>query len=81
MLYQDSIYYDFAKKMNLNLNYFKDDMQKKITVKTLLKNKDLLISNEIYSTPMFIVNNKVLDGKYAIDYLEDVIIDELKSFD
>ena len=46
--------------------------------KCRLNNKDLLISKKIYSTPTYIVNGKVLDGKHAIDYLEDVIIEELK---
>lgn len=79
LLYKDSIYYDFAKKLNLNLNDFKDSFHNKMVLKRLLENKNLLILKKIYSTPTFIVNNKVLDGKHAIDYLEEVIIEELKS--
>ena len=44
-----------------------------------LKTKKQLISKQIYSTPTFIVNNKVLDGKYAINYLENVINEELNN--
>ena len=54
-------------------------MQDKAILKRLLKNKDLLASNKIYSTPTFIVNNKVLDSKYSIDYLEDVISKQLNA--
>jgi hypothetical protein len=35
--------------------------------------------NEIYSTPTFLVNGKILNETYAIDYLEDVLIEEMKS--
>jgi len=79
LLCKDSIYYDFAKKLNLNLNDFKDDFQNKMVLKRLLENKNLLLLKNIYSTPTFIVNGKVLDGKHAIDFLEEVIIEELKS--
>ncbi|MCK4662326.1 MAG: thioredoxin domain-containing protein [Bacteroidales bacterium] len=78
-LYNDSIYYDFAKKIDLDLEKFKKDMQDKNILKTLLQNKDKLILKEIYSTPTFIVNGNVLDNKYSINYLENVIIQELKK--
>ena len=42
-------------------------------LKNLMINKERLITKGIYSTPTFIVNGKVLDNKYAIHYLEDVI--------
>ena len=74
-----SIYNDLAKNIGLDINRFKSDMQDKTILRKLLKNKDLLASNKIYSTPTFIVNNKILDGKYAIVYLENVIIDELNA--
>ncbi|MFA6925014.1 MAG: thioredoxin domain-containing protein [Bacteroidales bacterium] len=77
LLNKKSIYFDFAKTIGLDINKFKTDMQDKTVLRKLLKNKEMLISNNIYSTPTFIVNNMVLDGKYAVDYLEDVIIKEL----
>lgn len=78
LLHQDSIYYDFAKKIGLNINEFNKDMKDNQALKKLLNNKEHLISNEIYSTPTYIVNGKVFADKYAVDYLEDVIIKELK---
>lgn len=76
LLHQDSIYHDFANKLYLDLDEFRKDIEDNQILKRLLQNRDLLISNEIYSIPTYIVNGKVLDDKYAIDYLEDVIIEE-----
>lgn len=79
LLQNDSIYFEFAKELGLNMNEFKKDMKDKNILKGLIVNKELLISNGIYSTPTFIVNGKILDNKYAIDYLEDVIIKDLNN--
>jgi len=78
-LNESLIYFDFAKAIGLNINKFKTDMEDKTVLKKLLINKELLVSNKIYTTPTFIVNNLILDGKYAVDYLEDVIKKELDS--
>lgn len=78
LLHQDAIYVNLAKKTGLDLEKFNEDMADKQILKKLLKNKNLLINNNIYSTPTYIVNGKVLSDKYAIDYLEDVIIEEIK---
>jgi len=80
LLSNDSIYYEFAKKIGLDLNKFKLDMQDKSLLKPLLNNKDFLIANQIYTTPSFIVNNKVLNRKYAINYLEEIIDEELEKY-
>ena len=42
--------------------------------------KRYLINHGIYSTPTFVVNNKVIEGEYISDYLEDIIINEF-NFD
>jgi len=42
-------------------------------------NKKYLVENNIYTTPTFIVNDKILDHKYSIHYLEDLIIEELNK--
>ncbi|MCD6111938.1 MAG: thioredoxin domain-containing protein [Bacteroidales bacterium] len=64
--------------MDLDITTFTKDINNTKILKNLIKNKELLISKNIYSTPTFIVNGKILDNKYAIDYFEDVIIEELK---
>jgi len=33
----------------------------------------------LYSTPTFVVNEKILNKRHSIDYLEDVIVEELKK--
>jgi len=57
-------------------NVKKDDVN--IMMKEAINTKKYLINNGIFSTPTFIVNNKIIDGKYALNYLEDVIIEEYK---
>lgn len=78
LLNNESIYHDFAEEIGLNMAEFEEDVNSPELLKGIINNKELLISKKIYSTPTFIVNGKVLEDKYAINYLEDVIIDELK---
>ena len=74
----DSSYYVFAEEIKLDMKIFNTDINNPKSLKKLILNKEQLISKGIYSTPTFIVNGKILDGKYAIDYLEDVIINEYR---
>lgn len=78
LLHQDYVYHNFAEEIGLNMAEYEEDANSTELLKDLINNKELLISKKIYSTPTFIVNGKVLDNRYAIDYLEDVIIEELK---
>lgn len=78
LLNQDSIYYEFAKEIGLEIDEFDYEMHNIDLLPPLVKNKENLILKNIYTTPTFIVNNKILDEKYAIDYLEDVIVEEIK---
>ena len=48
-------------------------------LKQIMDNKNYLIANNIFTTPTFIVNKKILDHKYSIHYLEDIIIEELNK--
>ena len=77
--HKDSIYYKFAKRLGLNIKKFKKDMHEKKNLKKLLKNKELLLSNGIYSTPSFIINGKILDNKYSFYNLEDIIKEEIRK--
>ncbi len=58
--------------------YYKDSQDDEI-LKKLIENKEILSKSGIYSTPTFIVNDKIIDDKYAIDYLEDIIKEELNE--
>lgn len=75
----DSIIYNFAKQINLKISTFKDDIHNVEILKPLLLNKSYLLDNGIITTPSFIVDRYVLDGKYSINYLEDVIIKQLNK--
>ncbi len=79
LLQQENIYEDFAVELGLNIYEFEDNINNPELLRELIRNKELLVSMKIYSTPTFIVNGKILDSKYAISYLEDVIIDELNK--
>lgn len=75
----DSIYYNFAKEIGLNINQFKNDMQDEMLLKEVLYNKKQLLENKIYSTPAFIINERIIEDKYALDYIEDIIIEEIEK--
>ena len=79
LLNEISIYSSFAAKLGLNINKFNKDMNDQQILKMFVENKERLISNGIYSTPTFVVNGKILDKRHSIDYLEDVIIEELEK--
>lgn len=79
LLHQDSIYFDFAKELDLNITQFNKEINDQQILKKFVKNRELLITKGIYSTPTFVVNGKVLDKRHSMDYLEDVIIEELKK--
>lgn len=74
----DSLSYSLAREIGLDMSKFKQDINDNTIIQKLIDNRDYLISNNIYSTPTFIVNGKILDNRNAIEYLEDVIIEELK---
>lgn len=79
LLNEDSIYSHFATELNLNMTKFNEDMTDKQILKMFVENKERLISKGIYSTPTFVVNGKILDKRHSIDYLENVIIEELEK--
>ena len=72
----ENVYLKLAKELDLNIERFTKDINNSDILLKLTQNRELLIKKEIYSTPAFIVNKKLLDGKYAVDYLEKVIKNE-----
>ena len=79
VLHQDSVYFHFAREIGLDIKLFSKDMNDDEILKRLMDNKNYLISNNIFTTPSFIVSNKILDHKYSIHYLEDIIVEELNK--
>ncbi|MDA3818653.1 MAG: thioredoxin domain-containing protein [Prolixibacteraceae bacterium] len=78
-LTNSAIYYDFADSISLDIDKFCTDMNDPHMYNNIMRNKEILIKQNIFATPTFIVNGKVLDGKYASHYLEDVILNELSE--
>lgn len=78
-LHKDSICYTLANKIGLDMNKFANDMNNPSTLKKLMINKEAITKLGVYSTPSFVVNKLLLDDKYAINYLEKVIINELEK--
>ncbi|MBU1012036.1 MAG: thioredoxin domain-containing protein [Bacteroidetes bacterium] len=76
-LYKDSIYYELANKISLDIQQFEKDMKDPNILKNMMLNKEILRNLGIYSTPSFIVNGLLLDDEFAVNYLEDIIIQEL----
>ncbi len=66
-----------AANFNIDTVTFNKDMNDSNILKTLVKNRNLLISREIYSTPSFIINNKLYDDKNAMLYIETIIKNEI----
>ena len=75
----DSIYLFFAKKLNLNVEEFKKDLSNPETIKIHVFNTKKLMSLGIYSTPTFVVNNKLVNEDNSINFLEAVIQEEIKN--
>ena len=48
---------------NQDYRYIGNNIMNLHDTRKILVNKDLLIAKEIYSTPTFVVNGKVLDNK------------------
>lgn len=70
-------YLNIANDLQLDIDLFSASMDDKATLRPFIKAKDFLYEKHVFSTPSFIVNGKVLDEKYAINYLDKVIDEEL----
>ena len=79
LLNKDSISYDFAEKIELDLDKFIKDMEDNQILKKLVQNREYLLSNDVYFTPTYIVDGKIIDNENAIDYLENLIIESLNQ--
>ena len=73
----DEYLISLAIEIGLNIHEFEKDLNDKASLRYLLETRDFLFKNEIFETPSFIVNQLVLDGPDAINYLENVILEEI----
>jgi predicted DsbA family dithiol-disulfide isomerase len=70
--------FKIANKLNMNLVDFRENLSKKTGIKELMINNKILQDNNIYSTPTFIVNNKIYSGTDIIYYLRNIIKNEFE---
>ena len=64
---------DLAKKLKLNINKFKEDMESSLISEKLEKNIKFARDLNIKGTPSFIINRKVHPGAYDLKKLEEII--------
>jgi 2-hydroxychromene-2-carboxylate isomerase len=77
--YSDSTLFEFAKESGLDMGSFKNSLTEKKSLSDLIRTKDLLIANGIYSTPSFIVNGKIYSDSDVIFFMDYIIMNELKN--
>lgn len=75
----DSVFFAIAEQIGLDAKTFRKTMNDKSLLLKFLKNRDYLTGLGIYTTPTFIVNEKLLNDSYSINYLEDIIKSELEN--
>ncbi|PKR79563.1 hypothetical protein CW751_14530 [Brumimicrobium salinarum] len=66
----DSLIFEFAKELNLDLKKFRTDYFSADTYKILDENRKTIISNNIYSTPTLIIDNMIYDEPNILDILK-----------
>lgn len=66
----DSIIFEFAKELNLDLEKFRIDNFSTDTYKLLDGNRKNILANNIYSTPTLIINNMIYDEPNILDVLK-----------
>ncbi len=76
-LKSESDYQLLAQDLNLNLNAFNNDFSNTEIIKLHSLNSEKLDKLGIFSTPTFVVNNKLVDYKNSIEILEQVIRNEI----
>ncbi|MEX1190754.1 MAG: thioredoxin domain-containing protein [Brumimicrobium sp.] len=72
----DSIIFEFASELNLDIEKFKRDYFSADTYNVLDGNRKIIMSNNIYSTPTLIINNKIYDEPNILDILKRKIHEE-----
>lgn len=82
IVYLDSLNYLFylANKSGVNMVAFEKDFNNGVDLNNLLRTRDYLFENKIFETPVFIVNNLVLKEPHAINFLENVILEEIGKY-
>ncbi len=75
----DKAILELSKKSGSNMEMFEEDIQNPNTLKNLLLNKEKIIKQNIYVTPSFIINNKLINDEFSLYTLENLIDEELEK--
>ena len=69
----------FAEKCDMDLVRFEEDMLNPSTLKDLMINKEKITKQNIYVTPSFVINNKLINDEFSLYTLENQINEELEK--
>ena len=75
----DQSIFEFAKRNGLNMEEFEKDILNPETLKNLINSKQKIIKQNIYVTPSFVINNKLINDEFSLYILENLIKDELEK--
>ena len=73
------IFIGYAKKLDLNLNKFKSDMDNSSTKKFITDEENKAIALEINSTPTFFVNGQHIQNPASYEEFKNIIQDEINK--
>ena len=68
-----------TSKKGINVERFEEDILNPNTLKNLIINKEKIIKQNIYVTPSFIINNKLINDEFSLYTLENLINEELEN--
>ena len=79
MIGENPSIFEFAKQSGLNIEKFEKDALNPETLKNLIINKQKITKQNIYVTPSFVINNKLINDEFSLYILENLINEELEK--
>ncbi len=76
---QPNFFVETANRIGIDTLKFREDFESELILTKLMKNKQLISERKIYSTPTYVVNNKVIDFENSIFHLESLIKTKLND--
>ena len=65
-----NFYSNFFSQKQIPINNLKESLPQSLYFVKMLQNRDLLFKQNVYTTPSFILDNKLYEGSYSLDELE-----------
>ena len=76
---EDQSILKFAKELGVDMEEFEKDIMNPETLKKLIINKQRITKQNIYVTPSFVINNKLINDEFSLYILENLINEELEK--